>query len=295
MADSDTPEIDSKSIRVWDAENDERFERLEDVRGREAALEGVAHRTPKQEVGLRDARIQRKAIEDEILTANRGFAINYAQHFLRGTKPELAEDYTAIATEALFDAIRQYDRTRGPFPPWAKIFLKRDILDAVRRQEYPSIPHQDFAARQIVMDAFHRMSMQRQSGQVSPVEVAASAGFPLAVVMRILTARPIESLEALDEENLDQVLFDDDEKLFGRVTDDIDELFLEYLKRATQCLEMQELLVVLLYNGLTGWPPITFQEIATHLGLGREAVRRRYERAKTKVEESGYTIPTALD
>jgi RNA polymerase sigma factor (sigma-70 family) len=295
VADSGTPEIDPKSIRLWDAQNDERFERLEEERGHEVALEKVAFRSPEQESQLSEVRAQRRAIEEEIHTANRGFAIVFAKRFLRGTKPELAEDYIATAMEALFNSIRQYDRTRGPFAPWAKLHLKRDILDAVRRQEYPSIPHQDFAARQVIMDAFRKVSMQRQSGQVSPVEVAASAGFPLAVVMRILTARPIESLEALDEESLERVLFDDDEKLFGRVTDDIDELFLEYLKRATQCLEMQELLVVLLYNGLTGWPPITFQEIATHLGLGREAVRRRYDRAKTKVEESGYTIPTALD
>jgi DNA-directed RNA polymerase sigma subunit (sigma70/sigma32) len=71
-------------------------------------------------------------------------------------------------------------------------------------------------------------------------------------------------------------------------------IWLSALKAATEHLEILDVYLLIRRDGLDGWPAEKFSQLAAHLGIGREVLRRREARARKSIKDRGLALPERL-
>jgi RNA polymerase primary sigma factor len=71
-------------------------------------------------------------------------------------------------------------------------------------------------------------------------------------------------------------------------------IWLAALRAATEHLEILDVYLLIRRDGLDGWPPEKFSQLAAHLGIGREVLRRREARARKSIKDRGLALPERL-
>jgi DNA-directed RNA polymerase sigma subunit (sigma70/sigma32) len=83
-----------------------------------------------------------------------------------------------------------------------------------------------------------------------------------------------------------------DETLAGG--DAVEQAWIAALKTATEDLSPLDFFLLVRRDGLDGWPAEKLSQLAAHLGLGREVLRRREAKARADIVQRGQRLPASL-
>lgn len=256
----------------------QRKEVLEKIEG----LEGQPRKTARVKVDLRRAKRTLEDLEVEILHANRGLVMSYANRFIQNGRLQDQEEYEAAGMAGLVAAMKSYDPGRGSFAQWAYHPIQRNITRAVRDIDYANLNPGDFERRPDILRA--REQLQREGSGITYAEVARRSGTTEAQVKRVLAAPRLMSV--------DRPLGDDGATVGEVVADPapppedgvVRDLAVSALNRwGLEVLDERELYVVTRHFGLDGGEPEKLATIGERMGLSREAARQIEGKALSKM------------
>jgi len=193
--------------------------------------------------------------------------------FLRhAANPEdLRAELDSAGQLALWLAVRTYRPEKGPFRAWAKLVLRRELLETIHRIEHPGLSGRDFYARHLVRQAL------RQG--VGPHRLAETVGLRDSQVRRVLEEPKVWPTEPRDLP--DRIGTDDpaahvtDRELWDAVRADVQE-------RIRVVLTPQERLVFEARFPEDG-PAVPYRRLAEQVGVGRETLRQLERRVLAKL------------
>ena len=227
----------------------------------------------------------------ELVNANLRFVIHIARGYQDQGLP--LGDLINEGNCGLFAAARKFDRSRGcRFITYAVWWIRQRILKALdvqtRTVRVPASVLNDLGRMRKIEDRL----MQRLERNPEPEEVAAQSGLPVRRLDRCLdgganACLPASQAVSLDTEGADGRL-GLSETLTDRLAASAEDAFVEKCRtRAVRdtlaVLSERHRKVIMLYFGMHGEEPTTYQEIGRRLGISRERVRQLKEDAFGKL------------
>jgi RNA polymerase sigma factor (sigma-70 family) len=212
-------------------------------------------------------------LNSEIVELNGGLAGEYVSKFTKVNRNHV-DDYEGAALLGLMRAIDSYDPSLGPFGQWARRPIKREVIRALRENEFQTLAPVDFERRPEVLAARSRLVV---GGNEDPSfeDIAVESGLPLEHVNRVMAPASLDSISA-------PIGADSDSTLGDTISDDrgeVGDLVLAGIVREAleahglPMLSAREFYVVCRRFGLDGEPEAKLSAIGGVLHLSREAVR----------------------
>ena len=234
-------------------------------------------------------------IGERFVSANTGLAGVLWRKFLPQARSSDTEDFMLSALEALWKSFLSWDPAQGSFGTWSR----RHISGALRREvNFYERPHRRYHEDLLVRKAEKlKVKLTAERGLApSEEELAGELGVSVDKLRSAHRGRSmsldhpdfaepaVSHHEAPDIDAFHEPDTDPSAVLAALANSDAEpELALQILTRATSELDAQELYVTLVRAGLHGWEPESIQEVATTLGVGREILRRRANKAMETV------------
>jgi DNA-directed RNA polymerase specialized sigma subunit len=249
--------------------------------------------TPELAKELKRTRLSLERLTSKFVEANKGLVVSYISQFVKKATSDQRDEYKAAGMEGLLEAMRSYDSANENFATWAFFGVRRAVLKAVHRIEYPGLSAREFSERPAVLHAQEQAVQDNGEDSPSASEIADRSGVSVSRVNRIrletsvagmdktwgtkLSARPTVSAET------------------GLRSDPValDRAWQELMHERLRELPIQDVLVFIRYEGLDGWPPETFEKIGKWLGIGRERARRAHARVMDAIAAQGFEFPEA--
>jgi RNA polymerase sigma factor (sigma-70 family) len=245
--------------------------------------------------GLRQVRIQIEVIKEQIVEQNSGLVVSEVQKFARGATHEQVEDYIAAGKLGLLQAINSYEPSLGKFSGWAYKPIMREVHAAVRWAEYPDHSERQFVVRSSVRKAKRQLEEMNVGVEPTVEQIAERAEVSVEHAQSVLRHQgPISTSAASVREQLNRL------PVPSPVSEGYAELatqriWSEYLLEATNGVPQDELMVLLRHDGLDGEPPESFEAIGARIGKSRETARKLDARARRRIEDAGYRVPSPLE
>lgn len=230
-----------------------------------------------------------------IVDVNYGLVKDYAVRFSKdGTgvrQNAFAADYEAAGEVGLIRAMNSFDPDKGVFGDWAYKYIKREVLEQVRRTEFPALTNADFERRPTVKSA-HQHLKELHGKDPDLDAVAEETGLSRQHVESILRMPVSVSLQ----DNIGSILDSDDGMERGdlvSVTDsDIGtemtarEILQRLMENGLSKLSVDEQVVLIQRLGLDGDPPKNLSVVGQSLDpvRSRETVRQMERRAIAKLQ-----------
>ncbi len=215
-----------------------------------------------------------------LVNANLRFVIHIARGYQNQGLP--LGDLINEGNCGLFSAARKFDRSRGcRFITYAVWWIRQHILKALdvqtRTVRVPASVLNDIGRMRKTEDRL----MQRLDRSPAPEEIAACSGLPVKRLDRCLDGGA--SAVSLDSVGTDAGLSFEETLPDRQVVSAEEALVEECRSRAVmetlEALSERHRKVIVLYFGMHGEEPTTYQEIGRRLGISRERVRQLKEDA----------------
>ena len=236
------------------------------------------------------ARLRRRVdeINTELVELHRPLVLHYVSRFKSHSDQHASEDFYAAGMVGLYKAIGSYNPDLGStFASWAYQPIKREVLAAVHKHEYPHLSRADFDQRDQIIKAIKALRQLHPDVDPTDEEVAVWAGCRVAQVQRVRQSSPSLSLQASvsnandSETEIGDFLEDTSQDVENQV---ITGMSLEALQEyGLACLNWREMFVLVRRFGLDGEPPEKLQSIGRALGISREAARQNEAKARAKL------------
>ncbi|MDR1006511.1 MAG: RNA polymerase sigma factor RpoD/SigA [Bacteroidales bacterium] len=245
--------------------------------------------SPEDEVILAQRIKQGDQIALERLTkANLRFVVSVAKQYQNQgmSLPDLINE----GNVGLIKAAQRFDETRGfKFISYAVWWIRQSILQALAEQSrIVRLPLNKIGAMNRIGKAYSELE-QKLERTPNPDEVASLLDIPDDEVKESLrNSSKHLSMDApliSDEDNTMYDFMKNDEEITPET-----ELLMESLRQeinyAIKCLSEKEADIVQMFYGLSGYPPMTLDEIGEKFNLTRERVRQIKEKAVRKLKHT---------
>lgn len=231
-------------------------------------------------------------VRTAIVEVNYGLVKNYSGKFKRdgtGTRMNVfAEDYEAAGTAGMLKAIESFDPSKGVFSDWAYKQTKREVLNTVRKTEFPHLTNAEFESRPLVRDT--QQQLREDLGrEPTPEEIAERCGLREVQVQRIVhmpaSVSLSDSIGGASGEAAERGDF------LATATTDIEseiqirEMLSTVMDKGLRYLSELEQEVLIRRYGLNGHGRSNLTDIGRELNnISREAVRQLEKKALSKLQ-----------
>lgn len=192
-------------------------------------------------------------------------ALAYANRFSVPT-PQDSEDLRQAALEGLIEAANTYRAEKAPpggLPSWSYPYIRKRVLKELHSKFFRHLTFKDFLLRRDVLKLQEEASKKNLT--LTTEELAEELSIPYDKVVAMLQETQTEQ----SSENLE---------LWGLdTTDSVDEALMleEIQEQARKVLSDKDYFIVVRRFGLDGYPEFLLSEIASLLGMSRQAVTKR--------------------
>jgi RNA polymerase sigma factor (sigma-70 family) len=226
-----------------------------------------------------------KYIDDLIVELNKALVGSYVKKFQSNASTELTEEYFQAGLLGLAAALDSYDPSKGKFSGWAYHPIMREVLKAVKREEYPNMTQGDFEARPEILRVLERLQTDTESPPTI-AQVAEEAGVTPGQAKAVLDAPRITSLDAParegDSTSAPQEIAGTEQHVDDQVVSLVERDALFDLIAAAR-LTGREQHIISCRHGLAGSEPASLAAIGRDLSLSREAIRQIEKHAMAKL------------
>lgn len=221
-------------------------------------------------------RRQLDALTFDIYETNYGLVRSVVKKFTSHSSPEDAADYESAGVVGLMRAIETFDPEKGTFSAWAWKPIQREVLRAVRSNEFRSLNSGDFERRPRILNAERTLS--EKFGRTPTVsEVAEEAGVTHEQARRVIFEPTTSSLNVVVSSDgaaaeVGDLVEADEADIADRMSASA---FVSSLaSHGISALSERELYVLTRRFGLDDEPAQNLSTIGEDMGLSREAVRQ---------------------
>jgi RNA polymerase primary sigma factor len=223
--------------------------------------------------------------EHALVTANLGFVVSVARHFLHRGLP--FEDLLAEGNLGLIEAARRFDPSHGTkFITYAVWWIRKSILKALYEHgSVPHVPHNHIRKVRAVRETERALSSELGRGARRD-EISERLRISIAAIDRILQLKGVEvSLDAAEGPGRETPL---SQRLPDERSPDPEAALLKresraLIREALQSLTERDRAVIGDRYGLSSGRIRSLQEIGRDYGLSREAIRLIELRARRQL------------
>jgi RNA polymerase sigma factor (sigma-70 family) len=234
-------------------------------------------------IAIRRAKRTHQDVTARIYLTNQGLLNTIVGKFTRTASADLVEEYHAAGVAGMVRAVETYDPDLGKFSTWCWKPIQRELLKAVRMNEF-SLQPSDFERRQKVIRMQAKLT-EELGRKPTNSEIAERSGVAEDSVARITAHRAAQSLNIpVGEDNdtqLGDLLPDENPSAESQVETSLAIAAVE--QYALPVLNDQERMVLVRRFGLDGEPEENLADIGKTIGRSREAVRQIEARALSKI------------
>jgi len=262
------------------------------LRRRYLDLEAQVEAVGDDEATLRRLVHEMDAVATDFIETNNGLAA-YVAH--RWAKRE--EDFEELYQQGLvtmWEYFLTWNVDQAAFTTYVMASLEGDIR-RLNVKISGSETYYDRLGRGKLVEAVQSLT-DRLGRAPSNLEVAAVTGMHVDRVARMRRDRVTSLNDPIDEEGTTRLdlLVDKAYEASDIAADDVERAWITQLAVATEELSIRDLYVLLRRDGLDGWPSETLAQLGSHLGLGREVLRRAETKARESITARGLRLPTPL-
>ena len=232
------------------------------------------------------------SIASTFIEANTPLAVMIARRWC--TNPADQEDLYQEGLTTLWEHFVAWDPARAAFSTYVMSSLEGDVR-RLNVKLSANESYYDRLARGTLVDTVTQLTEQLGRSP-SNREVAEATGMSRDRIGRMRRGRNVSLDAPLSADGATRgdlmATIDFDASVLGG--DEVEIRWVTALASATAELSIADTVLLLRRDGLDGWAPETLAQLASHLGLGRELLRRAETRARTTITERGLTLPVPL-